>query len=319
MALQREIWVKDIKETLLQDAAFLSMATDHSEFIAAGKVVHVPQAGASTAITMNASSFPLTATDRTDVDLTYNLDEYSTAPIRVGNVDDLQLSYNKRMSVMSGQYRALVERAGDMAAYNWAIDDITSAASGTVPSGASRTVRTSGADSATALAASATGTRKACMAVDVRKLRTILDNDNVPATDRTFLIPALMQGQLLDDPNILQAYANGFSNSVLATGVYGQLYGFNVVVRPRVAVYATAGTKKLPTAAGATTDNLGAIAFHKGSVSSALGGIFAMADSGDNGEGNPLYLGTILNTSLMHGSAKIRTDLKGIAVLVQTA
>jgi hypothetical protein len=41
-------------------------------------------------------------------------------------------------------------------------------------------------------------------------------------------------------------------------------------------------------------------------------------DSGSNGNGKPEYLGSIFNMEVMLGSAILRTDMKGVAALVQT-
>ena len=40
-------------------------------------------------------------------------------------------------------------------------------------------------------------------------------------------------------------------------------------------------------------------------------------DAGSNGNGKPEYLGSIFNMEVMLGSTILRTDMKGVAALVQ--
>jgi hypothetical protein len=106
MALQQEIWVQDIKETLHQGSEFVKTGTDHSAFVAK-KTVHMPQSGAMTAIEKNRSSLPGTIAQRTDTELTYNLNEYTTDPVLITDLDELQTSYMKRQSVLSQHINAI--------------------------------------------------------------------------------------------------------------------------------------------------------------------------------------------------------------------
>ena len=68
---------------------------------------------------------------------------------------------------------------------------------------------------------------------------------------------------------------------------------------------------------GAATDNLACIAWHPSYVSRGLGSMTPLYDSGSNGNGKPEYLGSLFNMEVMLGSAKLRTDLKGVVALVQ--
>jgi hypothetical protein len=306
MALQTEIWVNDIQENLFQQSLFVPMSTSHDGFIA-NKTVHIPQAGANPATAVNRSSLPATITQRTDVDLTYNLDQYSTDPILITDLDELQISYDKRNSVMGQHIMTLSETVGNFVANKWAT------------STAGRIVRTSGAASATALAPSATGTRKAVALQDIANLSARLDKDNVARTGRKLLMPVDMFWQLFTISEIVRASYNGFQVNALATGVVAQLFGFDIMIRPSVVVYDATPTLKAVGAAGAATDNLGCVAWHTDYVAKALGQIKVFSDSGDNGAGKPEYYGIILSGLVMLGAAKLRTDEKGIAVLVQEA
>ena len=82
MALQREIWVNSILEALFADNSFAARSVNHNEFVN-GKTVHVPNAGAAPSVIKGRSSFPAEVKERSDIDLDYNIEEYTTDPIRI--------------------------------------------------------------------------------------------------------------------------------------------------------------------------------------------------------------------------------------------
>jgi hypothetical protein len=127
--------------------------------------------------------------------------------------------------------------------------------------------------------------------------------------------------ELFQISDVIRASYNGFQNqpNVLANGIVAMLYGFEIMMRPVVSVYAnTVTTPKAFGAATATTDKLACIAFHSTTVARALGSMTPLYDSGSNGNGKPEYLGSIFNMEIMLGSAILRADMKGVAALVQT-
>lgn len=305
MALIKEIWVQDVQNTLNENAAFLPYSTDHSAYIAFG-TVHVPQSGANPTIEVNPTSFPLTINQRTDTDRTYSLNQYALQPTLITNIDELQISYDKRQSVIGQQLSTLTERIGSMVAVSWAA------------SGAANIVETTGAAVATSLPPSGTGTRKAVALVDIANMAKKLDKDNVPRLGRKMLMDADMFWELFTISDIVRASYNGFQVNALQTGVVAQLFGFDIMIRPTVAVFSKTGTTaKAVGAAAAADDRRACIAWHPTTVSRALGSMTPMYDSGSNGNGKPEYLGSIFNMEVMLGSAILRTDMKGVASLVQ--
>lgn len=306
MALIKEIWVNQVVETLNQDAAFISSSVDHSAYIAFG-TVHVPQSGANPNVLVNPTSFPLTISPRTDTDRTYLMNQYALEPTLIGNLDALQVSYDKKNSVIGQQISTLVERIGTQVAYTWS------------PTGALNVVVTTGT-AGSSLAPGATGTRKMVTLADVANCAKKLDKDNVPRIGRKLLMNSDMFWELFTISEVVRASYNGFQNNVLANGTIAQLFGFDIIMRPTVSIYTvTTNVPKAVGAATATTDNLGCIAFHTSTVSRALGAINPMYDAGDNGNGKPEYLGSIFNMEVMLGSAILRADMKGVCALVQVA
>lgn len=126
--------------------------------------------------------------------------------------------------------------------------------------------------------------------------------------------------ELMEISEVLRASYNGFQTNVIQTGIVGQLFGFDIMIRPVVSVYATgATTPKAVGAATATTDMLACIAWHPTTVSRGVGAMTPMYNSGSNGNGLPEYLGSIFNMEVMLGSAILRADMKGVVTLVQVA
>lgn len=309
MALQKEIWVADIQEALNQNAAFLPYSTDHSGYIAY-KTVHVPQSGANPTALVNPTSFPLTINERTDTDLTYDMSLYALQPTVIYNLDELQISYDKRQSVLGQQMTTLTEIIGNAVANTWSA------------AGSSSIIRTTGATGG-ALAPSATGTRALVALQDIANMAKKLDKDNVPETGRVLLMNADMFWELFTISEVVRASYNGFGTSVVRSGAVAELFGFKIYKRPTVAIYDNQSTPVIKSLTagyytGAATDNLACIAWHPSFVSRAEGAMLPLYDAGSNGNGKPEYLGSIFNMSVMLGSAKLRTDGKGVVALVQT-
>jgi hypothetical protein len=308
MALIKEIWVQDVQEALNRNADFLPYSVDHSAYIAFG-TVHVPQSGSNPTVVKNPATFPLAISERTDTDRTYALNQFALEPTLISNLDELQISYDKRQSVLGQQITTLTQRIGDEVAISWSA------------TGAANIVGTTGSAVATSLAPGATGTRKAVTLADIASLASKLDKDNVPRQNRKLLMSTDMFWELFQISDVIRASYNGFQNqpNVLANGIVAMLYGFEIMMRPVVSVYAnTVTTPKAFGAATATTDNLACIAFHSTTVARALGSMTPLYDSGSNGNGKPEYLGSIFNMEVMLGSAILRADMKGVAALVQT-
>ena len=310
MALIKEIWVADVQEALNRNADFLPYSIDDSAYVAFG-TVHIPQSGSNPTVVKNPATFPLPISERTDADRTYALNQFALEPTLITNLDELQISYDKRQSVLGQQITTLTQRIGDEVAISW------------TATGAANIVSTSGSAVATALAPGATGTRKAVTLADIQGLAQKLDKDNVPRSGRKLLMATDMFWQLLSIDNVIRGSYNAFQTSqpnVMQTGVVMQLFGFDIMIRPVVSVFATGATSpKAFGAATATTDHLACIAFHQTTVRRALGAMNPLYDAGSNGNGKPEYLGSIFNMEVMLGSAIGRDDMKGVATLVQVA
>lgn len=297
MAIQKEIWMNSIVEGLFADNSFLSKAFNADEFVNAGKTVHIPNAGVASGVTKNRSSFPATVSSRTDVDLTFDLDEFTTDPIKIAHAETVELSYNKRESVLAQDKAKLIETVANDFIYKW------SPASTSV-------IRTTG-DAVVAHIPNATGNRKAFTKADVKAAMDNFNANDVPQEGRYMLVDAIMYGQLLDSLTTQEAMAFHAQVNV-AKGIMGQLYSFNIMMRSKAGLYTTALAVKAWTTATITTDNAAALAWHQNSVCRALGQTEVFDD-----EKNPLYYGDIYSFLVRAGGRPMRNDVKGLLAIVQ--
>lgn len=300
MAVQKEIWQRAIVEGLFADESFLSRATNDDMYVNEGKKVHIPNAGAPSGVVLNRSSLPATVYKRTDQDVDYTLDELTTNPILIPYADLVELSYNKRNSVIDQDRKQIIFKAAEAILKSW------------LPAAANRVLTTG--QGVPAWTPSATGLRRKITPSDVSALQTRMNADNVPLTDRYLLLDAQMYQQLLD--GMTQTEAIGFFQAAdVKRGVMGMLYGFEVMVRSTVYRFAADGTQKAIDDAGAATDLAGGLAWQRDSVSRALGEVI-MFDQINN----PEYYGDVYSFLVRVGGAIRRYDKKGVyAIVTDTA
>lgn len=201
MALQTEIWLADIVEPLFAENSFAARSVNHSAFVS-NRTVHVPNAGAPPSIEKNRSTLPSTAKQRDDSDLTYQIAEYTTDPVHITNAEDIELSYDKRQSVISQMRSALADKVHSDILTTWI-------------------------DGASPL------TAKAMDKDVVLNLMTAMDEKDIPQDGRCLILPPAQYAALL------KSLTNFEGQSFLASadaqrGVVGRLYGFDVFQRSKV-------------------------------------------------------------------------------------
>lgn len=336
MAINIELFTKVINDNLFQGNPMFGTATDHSEYVSyfgsdgaekSAAVVHVPSAGAVPTITKNRSSFPITALQRTDVDLTYNVNTYDAGVWYLTPQEAMTVAYNKADSLVREQINKVAETLGNQTLYAWAPVSATTY-------GVTRILRTSGALDGSALASGATGSRSAITLSDFARAKNMLDNDRMPMdNERYFTLPSSMwNGQVLQLANITQFLQLGSTTGLQEgtitpqsrPGYVGRIYGFNVMERPTVVTYTTGATPSLIAigddgvqTTSNSTDNLGAIFYHKIAVSNAIGKSILSynANRAEYGGGNLFY------AAVRHGAAQIRANMTngqlGVGAVVQ--
>lgn len=304
MAVLTEVWERDIQEVLFDaNNAFLRASVNHDAFVV-NKKVHVPQAGSLPGATKNRTVFPAAVLDRVDTDLEYELDDFSVDPVRIGRIEEVQISYAKRQSVMEHHMNILRDIIAKEGIFNWATDLGT------------HQVRTSGADSNLNLPVGATGTRKKLTVQDLANVVQVFDDQDVPDDGRWLMLPSKMYQEFFGIVALISEDIIG--KTTLPQGVLDKVLNFNVVKRSSKTIvkYDNSSTpqRKAVGAAPASDDNFGAIAWHPNFVSTALGEIVVFAD-----EGAATMYGDVISANVLTKTSKRRTDEAGIVTLVQAA
>jgi hypothetical protein len=305
MAIQKEIWIQDIEKAIFPDSSFVRRSVNHDAYVS-NKTVHIPQAGTIAAVEKNRAVLPSTVTQRTDTDRTYDLNEYTTGSMLITDLEGLQVNYNKRQDVLSQHTEELMKRIGDETAVSWAGAGLVTAAG--------QIVLTTGTATANIAPPSGTGNRNAVKINDISRLASKFDEDNMPMEGRYLLMPALMYHNMLVENAAYFMNSQYMNLGQLPTGVVTKIWGFNIIVRSNVVVYADAATPTIKAvgAAAAATDCFGAIAWHEKAVCNALGETKVFAN-----EDQASYYGSLFSALVMHGSKTLRTDGKGIGTIVQ--
>lgn len=297
MAIQKEIWMAAIIEGLFASNSFLSKAFNADEYVNNGKIVHIPNAGAASGTKKNRTSLPATVNKREDIDITFALDEYTTDPVLIPHADTVELSYDKRQSVLRQDKLKLQDNVALDFIYNWS-------------PAKEQCVETTGKE-VNAYTDKATGKRNSICKADVLGLMTQFNNDDIPQDGRYLLLDAQMYSQLLND---LTANENTafLASADAQNGILGKLFSFNVMMRSKVGLYTAAKAAKSWGTAGAATDLAAALAWHDQSVCRALGEVKAFENEGD-----PTYYGDIYSFLVRAGGRIMRNDKKGVIALVQ--
>lgn len=326
MALQQEIWVKDIQELLFPPNSVLSRATNDSGYVHY-KTVHVPSAGNNAGISKNRTvdgSFATTGY-RTDNDVTYTIDSYSVDPVVVSDLDTFQLAYDKRKSILYNSMMNLETIMANNFLYGIAPDVSNATASIFYTTGATQAIDLAyNPVSGTA----STGVRNSVTLQDIFTIKTALDKQNVPQEGRVLLVPSdIFNNELLQIDQILNAYQLGMiaaNQAVVQTGTLAKVAGFEIMTRPTTVIYDMTGATGSRVASGlAAIDGSGnptvtanastaILAWHPTTVSHAQGEIKAFYTENFA----PLY-GSVISFDIWAGSGKRRYDKKGIVALVQ--
>ena len=304
MALNKEIWLNTIQENFFPQNSFTSKSVDDSAFVN-NKTVHVPNAGSPSSVKKNRTTKPATVQTRTDQDLSYNIDELTTDPVYIPNVDQVELSYDKRMSVIANDREQLQKAAADNLLQKWA-----KYAAGITTTGANVTTRS----------ANGTGDRRAITKADVLAAATLFNKNDVPQENRYLLLNAAMYADLLND--LTDKELSAFLASADAqNGTLGRLYGFSIMMRSETdeitdrSAAPSGGHTFLaatPTSEEAATLNAIALAWQEKCVSRAIGEV-KMFDETDS----PTYYGDIYSFLMRTGGSHRRYDKKGIAVIIE--
>ncbi|MCZ2084155.1 MAG: hypothetical protein LC112_07755 [Flavobacteriales bacterium] len=312
MALEIEVWNETIQEKLLQDNAFLTQVADvSSDNIIKGTIVHLPQAGDPSGVVKNRTVFPAPVARRTDGEVLYKIDEYTTNPIWIKDAENKELSYDKRRSVLDQDVSNLSEEVAEGMLTNFIVSPIGTNA--TLPT--TSILETSGAAVASGLTGS-TGNRKAYSLGDLQKLRNFLIKQKAwnEGQMNVLLTPDASVQMFPAESAITATYMAAVSEAERRSGVMYKAQGFNIFVRSSVYALAADKTFKATGSVAGATDCEGIFGWNKNMIEKAIGNTEAFEDLK-----NPVYYGDIYSFLVRMGGRARRKNFEGLVVMKQAA
>jgi hypothetical protein len=306
MPIQKEVWAADIKEKLFPEDSFVAQSADDTPF-ADNKTVHRAVAGNLPNVVRNRATVPAGIERRTDEDASYDLDEFTSDPTLIRDIEEVEVNYNKRQSVLRSHIATINLRVANWMQYHWA------------PTPSANLIRTTGAArTAIATAVGATGNRKKLLLADIFKLAALFDDMDLPENGRNLLLPAAMYTDLVEAnwATLLQLQSEG--SAILKDGSMMMLHGFKIYKRgaKNLLTYTNAGTpvKRTPEAGTLTSANAAALAWHSDFVTRAKGEVKVF----ENLDDATMY-GSVFSALVRAGGRAQYPDFLGVAAIVEDA
>ena len=314
-----EYFLSDIQEIILKNNDIVNGVKDHSQYVVGGNFVNIPQGWAAPGtILVNPAigTIPQASASRTDTNLRYELRTLATVPQTISNLEQVQIAYDKRMSVMRTQITNIVNAGFDWILYDW----MTSPASG-------NTVFTSGASRPAIETGYQTGNRKKFTVQDLWSANVLLDQQRIPKDGRVAIIPTSFArdikeiGQFVNGTGFVsteiasemgyKGFVRMLDNTVIiqrstvgvATVTTGATSGLTSIYTPdQYSEVATLGT----IVSGTSSDV--AVLYHPEFLSYAFGTTDVFYQ-----ERNPLYYGDLISIMLRTGGTTMYQDGRGVA------
>jgi hypothetical protein len=296
MAVQVEMWKKQIETAFFRKNEFLKYASDVSSQVLNGAVVHIPNSGGPAGVQRNRTVLPAQVVQRADTDVLYLLDAFTCDPVSVTAMEEAQISYPMMQSVLDENGESMLQMGGDAILDYWGRN---------VPT--AQKIKSTGADKSVS---GLTGTRKRITAADLRAMFTLFNNMDIPRDNRVAILTSDQFGDLFEDNDIKNTYS--FQNADYEKGILPMYAGWKIIDRSQVVKLDNAGASKLPETAIAGNDDFAGVFFHKSCVEFAMGErkLFYDVD-------RPEYYGNMMSMLLRTGGRSKRADNKGVALLMQ--
>ena len=298
MALQTQVWLKTLQENFFPDDSFVAKSENDSQYVE-NKTVHVPNAGKPSGVKVNRRSLPAQIQERTDNELTYDIDELTTDPIRISHADSVELSYDKRSSILKNDKEELQRIASELILRSWAKG--ADAAHPILTDGGERDAHTE----------QGTGKRKKMTASVVHQVAMRMDKQNLAKTGRYLILDTDMYGDLLDSLTEAGRFAFLASANV-AKGTVGQLYGIDIFSRSEALRLKANGEIIAETNGGEATEVAAGFAWQSGCVSHAFGEAKMFSSLDD-----PTYYSDIYSFLMRVGGSHRRYDKKGVFLVAE--
>lgn len=109
MALNKQVWINQIKEGFYPERSFLNKVEDFTDLVD-NDMLHFPSAGIDPKVLVNNSTYPIKIVGREDEDNAVVLDKFETENTLVRRPDAIEYSYDKLDSVIR-QHRSTLQTA----------------------------------------------------------------------------------------------------------------------------------------------------------------------------------------------------------------
>lgn len=307
MALDVEIWKPWIVEQLFAGNEFLNYARNADESVLQGKVVHIPNAGVASDVQRNRSVLPAKVTIRSDRDVVYALDEFTSDPRLIKNAEKI-LSYDKMSSAMGQDMRNVKDLVAKWMIFKWLTYSTSNGDTAVL-----NQIATTGA-AASPYLPDQTSNRKKFALDNLKEAQSRMDENSVPDEGRCALFSARALDQLTSQ--LTTTDYKDFSRVYdPVKGIVGELFGFKIFKRATVARFDASNPKlvKEPGAANAATDNDVALCWHPDYVERAIGTVEIFEDLR-----NPLMYGDIYSLLINAGGRRVDSNGVGVVAIVQS-
>lgn len=316
-ALDPEIWSKYVVRNIFDSIQFLNYSRNADDFVMNGKVVHIPQGGAASGVKRNRKILPAVVKQRTDRDITYALDEYTTDPRLMVDAEKV-LSYDKWNDMMRQDMDFLKE--------SMAVDMLWRWAKNTPSTGK---LRTTGSARAAALGAfGAIGNRKALKIADVISASEYMAQQNLSG-DNVWPLDFKMYHDLLSEMSA-NDQRDFLTSADHKKGILGKLYGFTFMMRNVCTIFDNSGTPVINDPVSLVVENenaaqgwsyeveadynSGSVFWNRNWVERAMGEVKLFDEYG-----NPVYYGDIYSMLARLGGRAISDKGVGVGVMIEAA
>ena len=298
-------FTREIIPNLFPSTSFLNRAKRDDDLVN-NNTVELHNAGAIPGVTVNRTVLPAPITQRTDSPDNYAMEELTTDPTLLRNIEVLleMGGAGKRADILKDHIMSIRDKMAKRALVKWA----TSVTAKVPTTGTARAAESKNGVQ--------TGNRNAVTIADIANVQQYFHKTDVLPENEDVngvaVIPYSMKTDLLKIAQFTDAEKAGAGRSSIPSGVLARAFGFDWYIRSEAILLNTGDTLKAEGAAEAVDDQNTAIFYSPLYVRLAMGNIRA-----DVSEYLPAYYGHIMSALAMFGAAPARLDKKGIVLLFE--
>lgn len=286
MALNKQVWINQIKEGFYPERSFLNKVEDFTNLVD-NDMLHFPSAGIDPKVLINNSTYPIKIVGREDEDNAIVLDKFETENTLVRRPDAIEYSYDKLDSVIRQHRSTLQTTTARKAAHAFAPSKDTNE---------TPLVLTTGA---------ASRGRKRITFEDLLALKERFDDALIPLEDRYIILhPRHVTDLLLEDVKLFKELTD------IKDGEPTKFAGFGCYQFPFMPTYKASGENWEKVAYNdEQTQQFASVAFYAHEVMKADGEIYMYARYDD-----PEERGTVVGFDKRFIALPIRG--KGVGAII---